>query len=43
MGKFTYDSSISTGFEDRALAHLQAVILAKVRRGRGSVSGGKST
>lgn len=35
MGKFTYDSSVSIGFDDRALAHLQAVILAKVRRGEG--------
>lgn len=41
MGKFTYDSGISTGFEDRALAHLQAVILAKVRRGEGFCLGWK--
>lgn len=41
MGKFTYDSGISTGFEDRALAHLQAVILTKVRRGEGFCLGWK--
>lgn len=41
MGKFTYDSGISTSFEDRALAHLQAVILAKVRRGEGFCLGWK--
>lgn len=33
MGKFTYDSNIRADFEDRLLAHLQAVIMAKVRRG----------
>lgn len=33
MGKFTYDSSIKADFDDRLLAHLQAVIMAKVRRG----------
>lgn len=32
MGKFIYDGNISTDFEDRLLAHLQAVITAKVRR-----------
>ncbi|MFV9424948.1 ATP-dependent DNA ligase [Microbacterium sp. S1037] len=32
MGKFTYDSNIKIEFEDRLLAHLQAVIMAKVRR-----------
>lgn len=41
MGKFIYDAGISTGFEDRALAHLQAVILAKVRRGEGFCLGWK--
>lgn len=33
MGKFTYDSDVKADFEDRLLAHLQAVIMAKVRRG----------
>jgi len=33
MGKFIYDSSLRVEFEDRLLAHLQAVIVAKVRRG----------
>lgn len=33
MGKFTYDSDIRADFEDRLLAHLQAVIMTKVRRG----------
>ncbi|MDQ1085367.1 MULTISPECIES: ATP-dependent DNA ligase [Microbacterium] len=33
MGKFIYDSNIKVEFEDRLLAHLQAVIMAKVRRG----------
>jgi hypothetical protein len=32
VGKFIYDSDIKVDFEDRILAHLQAVILAKVRR-----------
>ena len=32
MGKFMYDGLIKVDFEDRALAHLQAVIGAKVRR-----------
>lgn len=33
MGKFIYDSDVRADFEDRLLAHLQAVIMAKVRRG----------
>ncbi|KSU53950.1 hypothetical protein [Microbacterium enclense] len=33
MGKFVYDSSVKVEFEDRLLAHLQAVIIVKVRRG----------
>ncbi len=33
MGKFIYDSDVKVDLEDRLLAHLQAVILAKVRRG----------
>lgn len=32
MGKFIYDSSLATDFDDRALAHLQIVIGAKLRR-----------
>ncbi|WP_104083335.1 ATP-dependent DNA ligase [Cryobacterium sp. Y11] len=33
MGKFTYDSSLTADFDDRALAHIQLVIGAKLRRG----------
>jgi len=33
MGKFHYDGIVKVDFEDRVLAHLQAVIGAKVRRG----------
>lgn len=33
MGRFVYDSTTKIDFDDRLLAHLQAVILAKVRRG----------
>lgn len=33
MGTLTYDSKISATFEDRLLAHLQAVMWAKLRRG----------
>lgn len=33
MGKFIYDSTLKADFEDRLLAHLQAVIVTKVRRG----------
>lgn len=52
MGKFTYDSNVKTEFEDRLLAHLQAVIMAKVRRGESftftwkddiSTGGGRTT
>lgn len=32
MGKFTYETHVTADFEDRLLAHLQAVIMAKVRR-----------
>jgi hypothetical protein len=32
VGKFIYDSSLTTDFDDRALAHLQIVIGAKLRR-----------
>jgi len=52
MGKFTYDSNIKVDFEDRLLAHLQAVMMAKVRRGESftfswkddlSTGGGRTT
>lgn len=52
MGKFIYDSNIKVEFEDRLLAHIQAVIMAKVRRGESfpftwkddiSVGGGRTT
>jgi hypothetical protein len=52
VGKFIYDSSIKVEFEDRLLAHLQAVIMAKVRRGESfpftwkddiSIGGGRTT
>lgn len=33
MGKFIYEKDTKADFEDRALAHLQAVIMAKLRRG----------
>ena len=33
MGRFTYGPKITADFDDRVLAHLQAVIAAKVRRG----------
>jgi hypothetical protein len=33
MGRFTYGPKITVDFDDRVLAHLQAVIAAKVRRG----------
>ncbi|KQX06907.1 MULTISPECIES: DUF7882 family protein [unclassified Leifsonia] len=33
MGRFTYDSTLKVEFEDRALAHLQLVVGAKMRRG----------
>ncbi|MBQ9917141.1 MAG: ATP-dependent DNA ligase [Microbacterium sp.] len=52
MGKFIYDGNIKVDFEDRLLAHLQAVIMAKVRRGESfpftwkddiSIGGGRTT
>ncbi|KEP75671.1 ATP-dependent DNA ligase [Microbacterium sp. SUBG005] len=52
MGKFIYDSSTKTEFEDRLLAHLQVVIMTKVRRGESftftwkddvSTGGGRTT
>ncbi|WP_022879081.1 hypothetical protein [Microbacterium sp. B19] len=52
MGKFIYDGNIKVDFEDRLLAHLQAVIMAKVRRGESfpftwkddiSTGGGRTT
>ncbi|ANJ28333.1 ATP-dependent DNA ligase [Agromyces aureus] len=33
MGTLTYDSKLVASFDDRVLAHLQAVIWAKLRRG----------
>ncbi|MDQ1124787.1 DUF7882 family protein [Microbacterium trichothecenolyticum] len=33
MGKFIYESSVRTDFEDRLLAHLQVVVGNKLRRG----------
>ena len=33
MGTLTYDSRITASFDDRILAHLQAVIWSKLRRG----------
>lgn len=32
MGAFIYDRSVAIQFEDRTLAHLQAVVLDKLRR-----------
>lgn len=32
MGKLTYDSTLVVDFEDRTLAHVQAVVAAKLRR-----------
>ncbi len=52
MGKFIYDGDVKVDFEDRLLAHLQAVIMAKVRRGESfpftwkddiSTGGGRTT
>lgn len=52
MGKFIYDGNIKVDFEDRLLAHLQAVIMSKVRRGESfpftwkddmSLGGGRTT
>jgi len=33
MGSFIYDAKVKVQIEDRALAHLQLVIFAKLRRG----------
>lgn len=33
MGTLTYDSKIAVSIDDRVLAHLQAVVWAKLRRG----------
>ncbi|WP_434810921.1 ATP-dependent DNA ligase [Microbacterium sp. bgisy189] len=33
MGKFIYEGSIKVDFDDRVLAHLQVVMLDKLRRG----------
>jgi len=33
MGKLIFDTTIKADFEDRLLAHLQTVIMAKIRRG----------
>lgn len=52
MGKFIFDTILKTEFEDRTLAHLQAVIMAKIRRGESfaftwkedmSTGGGRTT
>lgn len=32
MGRFSYDGNIKVEFDDRTLAHLQAVIVNKLRR-----------
>lgn len=32
MGEFNYDSIVRAEFDDRVLAHLQAVVAAKLRR-----------
>jgi hypothetical protein len=33
VGLLTYDSKLTAAFDDRVLAHLQAVIWSKIRRG----------
>lgn len=52
MGKFIYEGDVKTEIEDRALTHLQLVIVAKLRRGEpfgfswkedNSVGGGRTT
>lgn len=52
MGKFIYDGGPKTDIEDRALMHLQLVMMAKLRRGEpfpfswkddSSVGGGRTT
>lgn len=51
-GKFIYDGNVKTQIEDRALAHIQLVVTAKLRRGEPfgftwredmSVGGGRTT
>jgi len=51
-GKFIYDGNVKTEIEDRALAHIQLVVTAKLRRGEPfgftwredmSVGGGRTT
>lgn len=41
LGKLTYDSTLAIDFDDRALAHLQLVIGAKLRRGESFFFGWK--
>lgn len=52
MGKFIYEGGVKVEIEDRALAHIQLVISAKLRRGEpfafswredASVGGGRTT
>jgi len=52
MGKFIYDGNVKVEIEDRALAHLQLVITAKLRRAEPfgfswrediSIGGGRTT
>ncbi|MBT2496228.1 ATP-dependent DNA ligase [Microbacterium sp. ISL-59] len=52
MGKFIYEGTVKTEIEDRALAHLQLVMIAKLRRGEPfgftwkedvSIGGGRTT
>ncbi|GAB3633318.1 hypothetical protein GCM10027421_26710 [Microbacterium shaanxiense] len=52
MGKFIYEGNVKTEIEDRALAHVQMVVMAKLRRGEpfsfswredASVGGGRTT
>lgn len=33
MGRFIYEKDVRADFDDRALAHLQSVVMAKMRRG----------
>ena len=52
VGKFSYDGTVKTEIEDRALTHIQLVMTAKLRRGEpfpfswledASVGGGRTT
>lgn len=52
MGKFIFENTLKAEFEDRLLAHLQAVIVSKTRRGESfpftwkddiSTGGGRTT